>query len=215
MKTEFMNVLFFATTVKIMEGQHLSFSAFWSKCWLSWIVMSWIVFQLQAFVHIVSPDSTNKHLEHLLRSGTLWCLERCCSVTCHVQLFVNPWTAAHQASMSSTISWSLLKFMSIESVVLSNISSSAACFSFCLQSFPASGDFPVGQFFTSGGQSIGASASALVLPMNIQDWFPLGLVWFPCSPRDSQESSPVPQFKSISSSVLSLLYGSALTSTYG
>ena len=58
---------------------------------------------------------------------------------------------------------------------------------------------------------IGASASASVLPMNIQDWFPLGLTGSPCSPRDSQESSPTPQFKSISSSVLSLLYGPALT----
>ena len=52
------------------------------------------------------------------------------------------------------------------------ISSSVAPFSFCLQSFPASGSFPISQFFTSGGQKIGASAS--VLPMNIQDWFPLG-----------------------------------------
>ena len=54
------------------------------------------------------------------------------------------------------------------------ISSSILPFS-CLQSFPASGSFPVSQFFTSGGQSIGTSASASVLPMNIQDWFPLGL----------------------------------------
>ena len=55
------------------------------------------------------------------------------------------------------------------------ISSSVAPFSSCLQSFPASGSFPVSQLFASGGQSIGASASASVLPMNIQDWFPLGL----------------------------------------
>ena len=55
------------------------------------------------------------------------------------------------------------------------ISSSAIPFSSCLQSFPASGSFPVRQLFSSGGQSIGASASASVLPVNIQDWFPLGL----------------------------------------
>ena len=55
------------------------------------------------------------------------------------------------------------------------ISSSAALLSFCLQSFPASGSFPMSWLFTSGGQSIGASASVSVLPMNIQDWFPLGL----------------------------------------
>ena len=55
------------------------------------------------------------------------------------------------------------------------ISSTAACFFSCPQSSPASGSFPVSQLFTSGGQSIGASASASVLPMNIQGWFPLGL----------------------------------------
>ena len=55
------------------------------------------------------------------------------------------------------------------------ISSSTAPFSSCLQSFPALGSFPVSRLFTSGGQSIGASASASVLPMNIQNWFPLGL----------------------------------------
>jgi len=79
-----------------------------------------------------------------------------------------------------------------------NISSSVIPFSSCLQSFPASGSFPMSQFFTSGGQSIGASASASVLPVKIQDWFLLGfdMVWSPCSPRNSQESSPTPQFKS-------------------
>ena len=55
------------------------------------------------------------------------------------------------------------------------ISSSVVPSSFCLHSFPAAGSFPMSQFFTSGGQSIGVSASASVLPMNIQDWFPLGL----------------------------------------
>ena len=64
-----------------------------------------------------------------------------------------------------------------------------------LQSSPASGSFPMSQFFTSGHQSIGASASASVLPMNIQSRFPLGLiVWSPCSPKNSQESCPAPQF---------------------
>ena len=56
------------------------------------------------------------------------------------------------------------------------VSSSVVPFSSFLQSFPASGFFPVSQFFTSGGQSIGASASVSVLPMNIQDWFPLGWI---------------------------------------
>ena len=70
-----------------------------------------------------------------------------------------------------------------------NISSSVVPFSSCPQSFPVSGSFPMSRLFTSGGQSIGVSASIPVLPMNTQDWSP-------CSPRDSQESSPTPQFKS-------------------
>ena len=86
----------------------------------------------------------------------------------------------------------------------STISSSVTLFSSCSQPFPVSGSFPVSQLFESGGQNIGASASASVLPMNIQDWFPLGLTnWSPCCPRDSQRSSQAPQFKSINSSVLS------------
>ena len=81
------------------------------------------------------------------------------------------------------------------------ISSSVVPFS-CPQSFPASGSFPMSLFFTSGGQSIGVSASASFLPMNIQDWFPLGLTGFiSLHPRDSQEYSPTPQLKSINSSL--------------
>ena len=81
----------------------------------------------------------------------------------------------------------------------------------CLQCFPASGSFPMSQFFASGGQSIGVSASALVFLMNIQDWIWDWLIWYPCSPRDSQDTSPTPQFKSINSSVLSFLYSPTLT----
>ena len=92
-----------------------------------------------------------------------------CKSLSHVRLFATPWTAAHQASQSITNSQSLLKFMAIESVMPSNISSSVIPFSFCIQSFPASGSFPTSWFFASGGQSIGVSASASVLPMNIQD----------------------------------------------
>ena len=80
-----------------------------------------------------------------------------------------PWTAANQASLSITNSWSLLKLMSIEWVIHPTVSSSIIPFSSSLQSFPASGSFPMSQFFTSGGQSIEVSASASVLPMNIQD----------------------------------------------
>ena len=92
----------------------------------------------------------------------------------HVQFFVTTWTAAHQASLSFT-SQSLLKLMSIESVMSSNHLILCCPFSSCPQSFPASRSFPVSQLFTSGGQSIGVSASASVLPMNVQGLFPLGL----------------------------------------
>ena len=84
--------------------------------------------------------------------------------------------------------------------------SSVVPFSSCPQSFPASRSFPMSEPFSSGGQSFGVSASSSVLTMDIQDWFPLGwLLGSPCSPRDSQESSPTPEFKSINSSVLSFL----------
>ena len=92
-----------------------------------------------------------------------------------VQLFVSSWTAAHQASLSFTVSWSLLQLVSIELVMPFNHLISVVPFSFCPQSFPASWSFTVSWLFASGGQSIGASASTWVLPMSVQDWFPLAL----------------------------------------
>ena len=86
-----------------------------------------------------------------------------------------PWTAACQASLSITNCQSLPKPMCIELVMPSNhLILCCVPFSSCPQSFPASRAFPTSQFFTSGGQSIGVSASTSVLPMNIQDWFPFG-----------------------------------------
>ena len=101
----------------------------------------------------------------------------CCSVTQSCPTHCNPTDYSTTASLSYTIFRSLLKFMSIESVMLS-IWCSAAAFSFCLQSFPASGSFPMSQLFASDDQSTGASATASVLPMNIQSWFPLELTGF-------------------------------------
>ena len=88
---------------------------------------------------------------------------------------VTPWTTACQAPLYITNSWSLLKLMSIQPVMPPTISSSVVPFSSCLQSFPALESFPLSHFFASGGQNIGVSASASVLAMNIQDWFPLWL----------------------------------------
>ena len=90
-----------------------------------------------------------------------------------VQHFATPWTTACQASLAFTIPQSLLKLMSIESVMPSNHLILCHPLSSCLQSFPASGSFQMSQF-SSCGQSIGASASASVFPMNIQDSCPLG-----------------------------------------
>ena len=127
-----------------------------------------------------------------------------------VWLFATPWTAARQASLSITNSRSLLKLMSIESVMPSNhfilchplllllsVFPSIRVFSTELEMppnhpilycphlllssvFPSIRSFPVSHLLASGGQSIGVSASASVLPMNIQDWFPLGLTGFIC-----------------------------------
>ena len=92
-------------------------------------------------------------------------------------LFENPWTAARQASLFFTVAQSLLKLMSIESVMLSN--HLILCHLLLLSIFPSIKGFfffsPVSWLLASGGQSIGVSASASVLPMNIQSWFPLRL----------------------------------------
>ena len=95
-----------------------------------------------------------------------------------VWLFVTPWIAARQASLSTTNSQSSLRLMSIESVMPSSHLSSVILFSSCPQSLPASESFPMSQFFTSGGQSIAASASASVLPMNIQGLISFMIGWF-------------------------------------
>ena len=128
----------------------------------------------------------------------------------HVQLFATPWIAALQASLSITNFQNLLKLMSIESVMPS--SHLILCHHPLLllpSIFSASGSFPMSQFFTSGGQSIGASISTSTFQSIfrtdfLKDW----LVWCPCCPRDSQESSPTPQVKNINSSALSFLYSS-------
>ena len=95
------------------------------------------------------------------------------------------------------------------------ISSWVVPFFSCPQSLPASESFPMSQLFTWGGQSTGVSTSASFLPKKSQGWFPSEWTgWSPCSPRDSQESSPTAQFKSISSLVLSFLHSPTLTSIH-
>ena len=93
---------------------------------------------------------------------------------CHIQLLVTPWTAAHQASLSFTISWSLLKLMSIRSVMLSNHLFLCHPLLLLPSIFPSIRVFSSESVLHIRWPDIGASASASVLPVNIQDWFPLG-----------------------------------------
>ena len=131
----------------------------------------------------------------------------------HLWLFATLWTAAHQVSLSITISWRLLKFMSIELEMPSN---HLICCPFsCLQSFP---DLSQHQVFSNESvpcishQSIGTSASAL--SMNIQCWLHLQLTGLISLQSKDFQRSPIPQLKSINSSVLDFLYGPTLTSIY-
>ena len=109
----------------------------------------------------------------------------CCSVAKLCPTLVTSWTAAHQAPMSSTISQSLLKFMSIELVMLSNhLILCNPPSSFCLRSFPASGSFPMSQLFVSGGKTLEfqfhhQSFQWIFRIDFFQDW----LCWSPCCPR--------------------------------
>ena len=122
---------------------------------------------------------------------------------------------AHQASLSITSSQSLLKLWSIESVMPSNHLILCCPFSSHLQSSPASGSFQMSQLFTSGGQSIGVSASSSVLPMNIQGWFHLELTgWISLQSKGLSRVFSTPQFKSINSLALSFLDSPTLISIH-
>ena len=132
-----------------------------------------------------------------------------------IWFFVTPWTAACQASLSITNSWRLLKLMSIESEMPSTILSSVFPLSSCPQSFPASGFFPVSQFFPSGRQRNGVSASKSVLPMNTQDWPPLGWTgWISLQSKGLSKVFSNTTVKSINSLALNFLYFPTLTSMH-
>ena len=120
------------------------------------------------------------------------CCCRCSATKSCPRDFATLWTAAHQVPRPPLSPKVCSNSCPLSQWCYLTISSFATLFSFGLQSFPASGSFPMSQFFGSDGQSIGASAS--VLPINIQGWFPFRLTSL-CSPRDSQESSPAPKLK--------------------
>ena len=111
----------------------------------------------------------NSAFSHATLVASIWPWWEYFSSVQSLRLFPAPQTAACQSSLSFTISQNLLKFTCIESVMPSNHLILCCSFSSCLHSFPASGSFLISRLFISGGQSIGASASASVLPMNIQD----------------------------------------------
>ena len=131
----------------------------------------------------------------------------------HVHLLVTPWAVAHQASLSITKSWSWLKLMSIESVMPSNHLIPCCPLLLLPSIFPSIRVFSKELVLCIRCLRYAILASASVLPMNTRDWFPLGWTgWI--SPRDSQESCPTPQFKSINFSVLSFLHSPTLTSIH-
>ena len=125
-------------------------------------------------------------------SVTQWCPTLCDPMDCSTPGFCPP-SSPRVCSNSCPLSWWCHP----------TASSSVVPFSSCLQSFSASGSFPMSQFFASSGQIIGASASASVLP--IQDWFPLGWTGLISLKSKGLKISPTPQFKSNNSLVLSLL----------
>ena len=149
-------------------------------------------------------SGTNSQFCQISRS--LFC---CCSVA-QSCLTLRPHGAQHPRIPCASLShWVCSNSHPLSWWHYPTISSSVTPCSFCPQSFPASGSFPMSQLFALGGLSIGASAS--VLPMSIQGLFPLGLTDLTSfCPRGSWESSPAPQFKSINSSVLCLLNCAAL-----
>ena len=136
----------------------------------------------------------------------------CYLVTSHFWLSSTPWTAAHQAPLSFTNIPVGSNSCPLSQWCHTTISSSVAPFSSCHQSFPASESFLMSWLITLGGQTIGASASSLILAMNIQGWFPLGLTGLISLP--SKGLSRV--FSStVNSLVLSLCYGPTLISVHG
>ena len=117
-------------------------------------------------------SSTSVHGDFNIQIFTLYTFSSVQSLS-HVRLFVTPWIATRQASLSITNSQSSPKLMCIESVMPSSHLILCRPLSSCPQSL-LSRFFPISQLFTWGGQSFGVSASASVLPMNTQDWSPLG-----------------------------------------
>ena len=147
-------------------------------CSNSCLLTCWCYLTISSYVALFSscPHSFTSSGQSIGASATLRPMNQFSSVQSlsHVWLFATQWTTAHQASLSITYSQSLLKLISIESVMPSNHLILCCPLLLLPSVFPSIRVFPKSQFFTSGGQSIGASASTSVLPMNTQNQLPLG-----------------------------------------
>ena len=127
----------------------------------------WEVYDLNVHIQMSKEEMMGAWYHASVQFSSVQSLSR-------VWLFGTPWATAHQASLSISNSPNYSNSCPLSQWCHSTISSSVIPFSSHLQSFPASRSFQMSQFFTPGSQSIGVSASASVLQMNIQDWFPLG-----------------------------------------
>ena len=179
--------LFVRTITHFPKGTHCKMALelagyWWFEFATSWGIGSERDLQISPVFYLAPPETTKvinlgppleKNIFYSILFIILYSVSSVQSLS-RVLLFVTPWATAHQASLSFTNSQSLLNLMFIESVIPSKHLIFVVPFSFCLQSFPASGSFQMSQLFASCGQSIRVSASTSVFPMNSQDWFPLG-----------------------------------------
>ena len=162
------------------DSFHISFNpwtvALWTlkHMWIAHVKISWLLvndcFLFTCFRELLitgDTDLATLSSSDVSAAVSVWSLSR-------VWLFATPWIAARQASLSITTAGVHPNPRPLNQWCHPPISSSVIPFFFCPQSFPSSGSFQMSQLFASGGQSIGVSASASVLPMSTQDWFSLG-----------------------------------------
>ena len=162
-------------------------------------------------VHLCFTVSWHKNPNEILANPIYCC---CFQLISHVHTFAIPWTAAGQDFLSFILSQSLFS-SPLCWWCHPTISFSAVPFSSCHQSYPESRSLLMSQLFTSGGHNTGASASTSVLPMNIQDWFLLGLIDFIfLLSKGFLKVFSSTQIKNIHSLAISLLYGSTLISIH-
>ena len=183
----------------------------WLSSWCRWLVFTYGASTLVKFIHYLNISK--------LMWPQIWWSDSIASrhqfSRSVVSNSVTPWIAARQASLSITNSWVYSNSYPLSRWCHPAISSSVVSFSFCSQSLPASGSFPMSQLFAWGDQSIGVSASASVLPMNTQDWFPSGWTgWISLQSKGLSRVFSNITVQNTNFSVLNLLYSPILTSIH-